>query len=1096
MTHTRTLPRRWPRRLLLLLPGTVVALVLLLAGALLILDDADYKRILEWATDTFLDSELEIAGPFSLNFSDGIHVTAGDVRLRARDGSYSVSAHEFSTYFRVVSILSGALVIHDLTLSDGHLRIEEMETGNGADFSMPPVVVARAHFKNLTLEYQEAAPGTLHSLSLYELVLDDVNDAGPLDIRARGLFEGREYDLSGTLPPLAAMLESDMPHPVRFKFNSAHLMASMDGQVEDFLKGRGLDIRVELHAKDVQEILEIFTDGIPRVGDMDATARLRGDYDKPGLEEIDISFHRGAEVSMQVTGMVDNILTGKGTDLAFSGKSSHPTVTSWLLFGKPGRVSSLSLDAKLQTQYGRIQLHDVVASARTSDGLELSASGNAELYNSGHVFAASDTGITVRFTAPTTAAFNLLDYKAVPELGAVNGTVRLLASRDAIGLYDAEVSIGNRQGQQSVVRGSVARIGLLEEAVVTGIDLEANLRSSNVAALAKLAGYDLPQLGKGRADLHASGDLDKLRLSNVNISIGNADTLHVIARGAADRLDLTREALPQTADFNVTASIPQLADLSRYFDVNLPALGRMQASSKLKLRGKQLEFTPLQIDIGAADQPVITLNGKAITILQKGSSIDASFDVAATDLLMAFTDMKPGYLGRLEGAFALSSMDGNWRIQQFRLSSAQTQLYQLYIGGEREDFNRIDLANVKATLSIRNPEALGNALNIDLSGFSPWTTKGILSTRADTLVYQATGSLGSTTSSTLLNGFLKDGKPHFTGKMEIPVLYLKDFGYGSESGQKAGTPASYKPDKNYIFSREPLDVSFLKRFNLDFDLLIDQVESHGDLSIDSINGKIKVLDGKLGISPLTLVFEGGRSDIRFDIDANGVPAYSLKVSGDDIVLGPLMAQVQKDVPITGYSNLDMDLRARGRSPHDLVSSLNGDLSIGLENARIPTKYIELLSVDVFGWAFSKTRKKESYADLNCVVVAFDVNDGKLDSRTLIADGPSLTVAGHIKLDLGAETMNILLIPKQKKRMFTSAEPVKIRGPIMNPKVEAIPVKAAIQEVGAMALLPTVVIPVRVLGKLWSLLDDGDQKPGTGCASLETVTESAEKQLEK
>ena len=67
---------------------------------------------------------------------------------------------------------------------------------------------------------------------------------------------------------------------------------------------------------------------------------------------------------------------------------------------------------------------------------------------------------------------------------------------------------------------------------------------------------------------------------------------------------------------------------------------------------------------------------------------------------------------------------------------------------------------------------------------------------------------------------------------------------------------------------------------------------------------------------------------------------------------------------------------------------------------------------------------------------------------------------------------------------------------MNPKVEAIPVKAAIQEVGAMALLPTVVIPVRLLGKLWSLLDDGDQKPGTGCASLETVTESAEKQLEK
>ena len=80
-------------------------------------------------------------------------------------------------------------------------------------------------------------------------------------------------------------------------------------------------------------------------------------------------------------------------------------------------------------------------------------------------------------------------------------------------------------------------------------------------------------------------------------------------------------------------------------------------------------------------------------------------------------------------------------------------------------------------------------------------------------------------------------------------------------------------------------------------------------------------------------------------------------------------------------------------------------------------------------------------------------------------------------------------------VITSIEPVKIKGPIMDPKVEAVPVKAAIQEVGAMALLPTVVIPVRLLGKLWSLLDDGD-KPGQGCASLQSVTESAEKQLEK
>jgi hypothetical protein len=1098
MTHIPSSPRRWLRRLLLLLPGTVVVAALLLTGALLILDDADYKRILIWATDTFLDSELEIAGSFSVKLADGIHVSADDIRLQAHDDSYLVSTHEFSTNFRLVSILSGALVIQDLTLTDAHLRINETEPGNttkAADFSMPPVVMARAHFKNLTLEYQEAQPGTLHSFTLNELVVDDVNDAGPLAIQANGLFEGHEYHVSGALPALADMLERGKPHPVEIKFNSDHIRASLDGQVADFIKGHGLDLQLELHTQDAREILEIFADGVPRVGDLDATARLRGDYDSPGLDDINASFHRDDEVALNVTGTVADIFTGKGLDLSISGHSSRPAVASWLVFGKLDRISAISLDAKLQAQYGRIQLHDVKASASTSEGLELAASGNAELYESGHVFARNDTGITLKFTAPTTAAFNLLDYKGVPELGAVDGTVRLLASRDAIGLYDAEVRIGKSRGQQSVLKGSIGRIGLQEGAAVTGIDLQATLRSPNVAALAKLAGYDLPQLGQGQAELRASGALGKLKLSNVSVRVGDANALLVTAKGNADSLDLTRQSLPDSADFSVTATAARLAEISRILDVDLPDLGHTHATGQMKLRGTKLLFEQVKVNVGAADQPAIRMDGKATTVLRKGSSIDASFDVATTDLLMAFTDLKPGYLGRLEGTFRVSSMDGSWGIQQFRLNSAQTRLYQLDIGGEREDFNRTDLVNVKTSITVRDPSALGNALNMDLSGISPWTTKGVLSTKAETLSYHATGTLGSTTSTTVINGYLKDGKPHFTGKMEIPVLYPKDFGFGAETVQPAGTPVSTRQDKNYIFRREALDVSFLKRFNLDFDLLIDKVESRGELSIDSVNGKIKVLDGKLSVSPLKLVYQSGQVDINFDIDAVGVPAYKLHASGDDIVLGPLMAQVQHDVPVTGYSNIDMDLTARGRSPHDIASSLSGNLSIGLENIKIPSEYINMLSVDVFGWAISKTTKREAYANLNCVVVAFDVTEGKMISRTLIADGPSLTVGGKISLDLGDETMDILLIPKQKKRIFSSIEPVKIRGPIMDPKVEAIPVKAAIQEAGAMVLLPTVVIPVRLLGKLWSMLDDGD-KPGQGCASLQSVTEAAEKQVEK
>lgn len=1096
MTSTRSSSRSWLRRLLLLLAGVLVVVVLLPAGALLILDDTDYKRLLVWASDEFLDSELEIAGAFSIELSDGIRVRANDVRLQARDGSYRLSTHAFSTDFRIISIFSGALVIQDLALTDTYLRIEEMDDGDGtgfAGFSIPPIVVARAHFRNLALEYQEARPGTLHSFTLNELVMDDVNDAGPLNIRASGLFQGHDYDLSGALPPLEDMLERNKPHPLAIMFSSEYITAQVDGHVADFIKGRGLDLKLELHAADIQEVLEIFADGIPPVGDMDATARLYGDYDSPGLDNIDINFHRGDEVAFSIKGSIADIVSGKGLDLEISGQSSRPEVASWLAFGKLDRISSLSLDAKLQARHGRIRLHDVTATASTSDGLDLAVSGNAELYDAGHVFVKNDSGLTLKFKAPTTAALNLLDYQEIPELGPVDGSVRLLASRDAVGLYDADVHIGSRRGQQSVLQGSIAHIGLLEDTAVSGIDLQANMRTPDVASLAKLAGFDLPQLGQGRADLHASGNLASVRLSHVKIRVGDAKDLLVTATGAADRLDLTRQSLPETADFSVTVTAPRLAELARFTDMKLPALGRTHATGQLTLRGDRLLLEAVKVDIGAADQPAIRLDGKVTTMLHKGSSVNVKYDVATTDLLMAFTDMRPGYLGRLQGMLDISNMEGSWGVEKFRLTSAQTRLYQIDIGGGYEDFNKTDLVNVMSTLSVRKPEALGDALGIDLSGFSPWTSKGVLSTKGGTLSYHATGTLGSTTSSTVFSGYLKNGKPRLAGKMDIPVLYLRDFGFGKETGQPADKAVSSDTDRNHLFSREPLDVSLLKRFDLDFELLIDQVESHGQLSIDRVNGAINVANGRLSFSPLRLVFEGGQMDIRFEAVAGDVPFYRLQATGDDIVLGPLISQVQNDVPITGYSNVDMDLTARGKSPHAIASSLSGNLSIGIENAKIPSDYIDLLSVDVFGWVFSKTRKKESYSDLNCVVVAFDVIEGKLKSRTLLADGPHLTVAGDINLDLGTETMNILLIPKQKSRIFSSIEPVKIKGPIMDPQVEAVPVKAAIQEVGAMALLPTVVIPVRLLGKLWSILDDGD-KPGQGCASLQSVTEAAEKKL--
>jgi hypothetical protein len=248
----------------------------------------------------------------------------------------------------------------------------------------------------------------------------------------------------------------------------------------------------------------------------------------------------------------------------------------------------------------------------------------------------------------------------------------------------------------------------------------------------------------------------------------------------------------------------------------------------------------------------------------------------------------------------------------------------------------------------------------------------------------------------------------------------------------------------------------------------------------------------LKISPFHLNFEGGRADVELGIRDAANPEYRLSINGNGVKLGSLLAQVEQDVAITGSSDVQMDLEAKGRSPHELAAALNGKGRLELENALVPNKYIILLSADVLGWVGSKSLLSDKYARLNCVVMSFDSSDGMVASNALIADGPKLTLGGRVDLDLGKETLDIVLVPKEKYRIFSSISPVKITGPMNRPHVEAIPAKAAVQEIGSMALMPGVVLSVKVFEKFWEIFDEKD-KPDEGCSKLLQAGKAAAKE---
>jgi hypothetical protein len=752
--------------------------------------------------------------------------------------------------------------------------------------------------------------------------------------------------------------------------------------------------------------------------------RLRGDYDRPRLEQISASLRRPGELDLSVTGEIENLLTMGQLELRVSGQSSNPAVTSWLLFDQRNKLKTLAVEGTVRASGGQYRVEDLKAKVGTRSGIVIDVSGSADIHRTMQKRPARLTDLKLSLDSPTTRALTTLiaqDGDDIPELGRVKATARLVPYLDGISLND------------------------------------------------------------------------------LSLDIGRPEQLRVTAKGVVDVIPFSRLAKPSGFNLALDLQAAKSTNLNKFFNLKLPELGAVQARARARGGMSSVSIESLTLSTGSPAHPTLRANGTIRTEFRRRSTtMDIGFDVATAGLIAAFYEKPPSAdLGRLEGSVTVSDVDGTWGLDKFTMVSAQTGLFQLKAAGALDDLLNRDQGRVRTMLEIDDVPALGKALGIDLPGFSPYRGQGQLNIGKGYLDYEASNTVGATASTIRVTGSLAGDKPRLTGTLDIPVLHLGDFGLGkqADNGKTAGVPAE-PAGKKYLFSRRALDLKPLRALDLDLTVTVHAVAGT-ELRFERLDARINLANGVLRASPVKLEFEGGPSTLDLEINARQRPVISLQATGNDLMLGPVLAQVQNEVPVEGYVNLQIDVSAGGDSPHALLSSLDGKFSLGLENARVPRKYVEYLAIDVFGWVVSTATRRAPYANLDCVMAAFDIRDGVATSNLLAADGPTLTLTGTATLDLGDETLDMTLLPKQKKRLFSELAPVHIKGPIRDPAITALPVKAAVTSLGSLVLMPAmpmVALPAILGEKLWASLDDHD-KQGGGCVKLVKKIE-AEKEKEQ
>jgi hypothetical protein len=152
-----------------------------------------------------------------------------------------------------------------------------------------------------------------------------------------------------------------------------------------------------------------------------------------------------------------------------------------------------------------------------------------------------------------------------------------------------------------------------------------------------------------------------------------------------------------------------------------------------------------------------------------------------------------------------------------------------------------------------------------------------------------------------------------------------------------------------------------------------------------------------------------------------------------------------------------------------MTNVNGDFSVNLQEGTIPSSILKLIAIDILGWSFSKALMQKKYSKINCCVLSLAAEQGTLEIRALIFDSKNMTISGAGTIDLAAETCDLTLYPKKKKKFWATVTPVSIKGELRDPQVLAVPFTKATLLYGGAILAPQFFLPAIGINYLWEMV---------------------------
>jgi hypothetical protein len=493
-------------------------------------------------------------------------------------------------------------------------------------------------------------------------------------------------------------------------------------------------------------------------------------------------------------------------------------------------------------------------------------------------------------------------------------------------------------------------------------------------------------------------------------------------------------------DLQVEGRIPELEKLNALLPpLHLPSLHRINVSTHLT-SGRRPGDLPVigetRLQVGSADLgdrlPGLTLStvevslpgaGGAATTSGAGRYTDAKFTFAGTFELPERLDGRFSTLIDLKSQMAAGGAPPS--------ASADTSL--ALNGKLTVDAGSFDGLDATLALALPALAASPSVLSRGLPALTDISLGGRVSIPADRGSLRLHGAtlsaheleVAGDLSIRLASPFTLDGRLR-ASRLDMDALLAASGADPAAPGVRTGDPGAP------VIPNTPLPWSVLRGKAMHLTASIAALTFARQVWRD-VDLALQLADGRLEVSPLRLALPRGPLEMWLSADASkqDVPV-SLTLRAPGIPLALLARHAALPGNASGDLHIEMQLKARGRSAHDLAASLDGPFTATMTHGRLSNAaLIELASASLQALGIEVPARGETAIRCFGIVGSFNAGVGRF--RSIALDTTYLQLNGAGQVDLGAETLALKLHPLARLSGSSVSVPVLVEGPLQAPQ---------------------------------------------------------------